>query len=594
MGTFCSYLWDGVYINRSGEVFACCHQKPKPYGNIHDAPLREVVNSKAAMRLRSDSIHGELSCYPNCNLLDKTHSVPWGHEGVRIDYHSLKKLHISFGEACNIRCKMCDNPQRHAANPILLDPELVIRNVDLSPFTTIMIRGGEPLVIRECLEYIDHLEEVGKRYTVLTNGLAISEERAGRLARFAHSVIVSLNGATKQGHESVNIGSRFERVLENIQRMRRARDLIGSKLIIAGHMTITTSNLHEIPLFLRNFRVLGFDRVNFGYVKETVPLYLAEHPQFAAELKKETTEAIRAMQGIDVDTLRLNLLGLWRPGAVSASTKVVPSIISVSPKMTSTNEGTTGGSSAEIPKFGEPVLLSLKNLDKSTRAVAFIRHSERRRESSPANVALDNVPLTPRGLEIARRFGRELPYFCHLSVSHTSIPRSIQTAAEIDAGFRDENPDFGSILAGKDSMFSVIYRGTVDKQLRDAYRASLRGQAFTQLWLDGDVPLTIMRPAKDIITQFIRNVETRIRSAPAGSLHIHIGHDREIEVVRTIIFGGKLADFPTMEFLDGLIFTESDSGQIQAQWRDRITVLDLPKETFTNEFDNPTSSEMPL
>src|SRR5208283_2459398 len=100
---------------------------------------------------------------------------------MRIDYKSLKRLHISFGEACNIRCAMCNNPQNHAANPILLDPKVVIRNVDVTPFMTIMLRGGEPLVLRQCLEYMDYLEEIGKRYTILTNGILIDDSRAQRL-----------------------------------------------------------------------------------------------------------------------------------------------------------------------------------------------------------------------------------------------------------------------------------------------------------------------------------------------------------------------------------------------------------------------------
>ena len=147
--------------------------KPVPYGNIYNAPLTNIVNSSSALQLRSDSLKGELSCYPSCNLLDKEHSFPQSNESMRIDYKSLKRLHISFGEACNIRCVMCNNPQNRAANPIFLDPKVVIRNVDVNPFMTVMLRGGEPLVQRQCLEYIDYLEEIGKRYTILTNGILI-------------------------------------------------------------------------------------------------------------------------------------------------------------------------------------------------------------------------------------------------------------------------------------------------------------------------------------------------------------------------------------------------------------------------------------
>ena len=215
----------------------------------------------------------------------------------------------------------------------------------------------------------------------------------------------------------------------------------------------------------------------------------------------------------------------------------------------------------------------LRNLHKTDRAVAFIRHSERDRARSPADVSLDQVPLTPRGHNLARRFGRELPLFGRLSISHTSIPRSIQTATEVDMGFREVNPGAGSALAGKDSTFSVIYRGTVDKKLRDAYRVSMRGQAFTQLWLDGQVPPTIMRPARETITRFLGDMAARICGSPEGSLHIHVGHDREIEVVRTALWGGRLSDYPLMDFLDGLLFSSTHDGGVQVSWRDKMTNL---------------------
>jgi len=575
MRTFCSYLWEGIYINRSGEVFACCHQKPIPFGNIHDAPLAELVNSPSALRLRADSLGGELSCYPSCNLLDKARSVPSGFERERIDYDSLRLLHISFGEACNIRCVMCDNPQRHRANPILLDPKLVIRNVDLTPFTTVILRGGEPLVLRECLEYMDHLERVGKRYTILTNGILIDDKRAYRLAKHAHNVVVSLNGATKEGHESVNRGSRFEIVLENVQRMRRVRDSLGSEMILTGHMTITTSNIHEVPLFLRSFREFGFDRVNFGYVKETVPPYLATHPEFAERLAEETSAAMREVGEHDVDALRLKLLGLWRAVQTAGMTPSAPAAPAVRllPMVSQEILAMNNGGSALEPIVGDPVLDALREMDRESRVIAFIRHSERGKGPLPADAGMDHVPLTPRGLELARRFGQQLPAFRHTSVSHTSIVRSIQTATEIDAGFRESNPDSESILIGKDPIFSVIYRGTVDKTLRDAYRASLRGQAFAQMWLDGEVPGTIMRPPKETIARFLADIEARVLNERSGRLRVHIGHDREIEVVRTALLGGRLGDYPMMEFLDGLVFYSRGEGPTWVRWRNHVVEL---------------------
>ena len=470
---------------------------------------------------------------------------------------------------------MCNNPQNHAANPILLDPKVVIGSVDVNPFMTVMLRGGEPLVQRQCLEYMDYLEEIGKPYTILTNGILIDYARAQRLAEHAHSVIVSLNGATKEGHESVNIGSCFERVVENVKRMKRARDSLGSKLIITGHMTITTSNIHEVPLFICIFKKLGFDRVNFGYEKETVPSYLASHLEFAKRLREETSAAMQEVDEFDVDALRLELLGLWQPASIGkiSSSCLGLNTVELSPPLDGGVVGTFDISAAQQTIIGDSILDTLRKIDQQCSVIAFVRHSEREKAPSPTMVDADDVPLTKRGIEPAHRFGRNLQAYAHVSVSHTSIFRSIQTAKEIHAGLQQSNAESNPVLKDRDPIFSVIYRGTINKNLRDSYRAGLRGQAFTQMWLNGEVPRTIMRPAKETIERFLADIETRIRKAPPGSIHIHVGHDREIEVVRTFLLGGGLGDFPMMGFLDGLVFYSQRNTSTRVRWRNRIVEL---------------------
>jgi MoaA/NifB/PqqE/SkfB family radical SAM enzyme len=161
---------------------------------------------------------------------------------------------------------------------------------------------------------MSYLERVGRKYTVLTNGLLIDNTMADRLALHARVVSISLNGATKETHEAVNRGSRFERVLANIARLHSSRERLGAGMVISGRMTITPENIHEIPMFLRNFGELGFDRINFGFVKETVPRFLAAHPDLWSRLSMQTAEAWSEGRTEAVDNLRLRQLGLLGPG----------------------------------------------------------------------------------------------------------------------------------------------------------------------------------------------------------------------------------------------------------------------------------------
>ena len=75
-------------------------------------------------------------------------------------------------------------------------------------------------------------------------------------------------------------------------------------------MTITIPALSEIPLFLKTYKELGFDRINFGYDRDTVPTYLQDHPEFTAALRNEITSAMSVADCSKIDSLRLSQLGL--------------------------------------------------------------------------------------------------------------------------------------------------------------------------------------------------------------------------------------------------------------------------------------------
>lgn len=317
MGTFCPQLRDGCYIDRTGEVYACCTMRSVSYGNIHEASLRELVNRPPVRQARRESLSGTLSCYTLCNLFDKTAKSSSAELATVVGYAQLRRLHISFGQACNIHCVMCNHPEVHNRNPIVLGARVVIDRVEITPFTTIVLQGGEPLYVPECLEYMSYLEATSKPYTILTNGLLIDDAMAQRLARHAACVKVSLNGASAIGHEAVNRGSSFRRVVGNVVRLHEARSQLRTEMILMGHMTITTENIVEVPQFIRSLNWLGFDRVDFGYVKETVPLYLAANPGFRDDLCREVMNAIAEVGPSRVDPLRLAMIGLFDEPASS-------------------------------------------------------------------------------------------------------------------------------------------------------------------------------------------------------------------------------------------------------------------------------------
>ncbi len=230
--------------------------------------------------------------------------------GGRADYDSMTYLHLNFGEKCNISCIMCKQRARYLKNPWILDPDILTKNIDVTPFKDIIIQGGEPLVIPECIRYLDYLGSVGKKYTLLTNGLLIDNATADRLSRDAKTVCISLNAASREVHEFVNRGSSWQKIMDNIQRLIEARRRNGTDMEVWGRMTITTYSLHEIPKFLQEWENLGFDHINFGYDRDTVLTFLAAKPEFTARLQEDTTDSLMGKDLAKMDIHRLKQLGL--------------------------------------------------------------------------------------------------------------------------------------------------------------------------------------------------------------------------------------------------------------------------------------------
>ncbi len=310
--TYCPDLWNGFALNRRGDVFNCCHLKPFRIGNIHDTELRKLVNTPEMREYRRKSLNGELECFHRCNLVQENVSPKDFNTKTEVEYDDLRRLHISFGEACNIRCVMCNHPERHARESVILDSSVVEENIDITPFEDILIQGGEPLFIKSCLDYMAYLETMKKKYILLTNGLLIDKTMAHRLANNAKIVSISINAATKETHEAINVGSDFGRVLSNIEKLRRAREQADSSMILCGRMTLTVDNLDEIPMFLTQYRAMGFDVINFGYDRNTVPSYLDDNQGFKKTLRKKIMRSLGNARIEEIDLKRLRQLDLMR------------------------------------------------------------------------------------------------------------------------------------------------------------------------------------------------------------------------------------------------------------------------------------------
>ena len=301
----CSQVHDSLYIDDRGDVFACCHSKPGVVGNIYKSTLKEIYNSDSLKRFRQREIDGTLACVKNCNLRQTAIKS----ETVERDYHEdLRYLKVLFSERCNIKCIMCN--QDHMSK-LELDDEKLVNNVEIPrSCDSIVLQGGETLILRSAKRFFDHCAAHGSKVSLLTNGTAMSEEMAKKIALHCECINFSLNGATKETHEIVNAGSKFDKVLRNLRRVIQAKRELNGNVKIWGHMTIVPANVHEITEFIRKQTEFGFERINFGFDTSVLGLF-AEKPAMKADLSIAIkAEIAKASHKDRIDTARLHMLGL--------------------------------------------------------------------------------------------------------------------------------------------------------------------------------------------------------------------------------------------------------------------------------------------
>lgn len=312
--TYCPRLWDSAYVDQNGNVFACCYGQPAAFGNIHQETMQSIwQNSRRLKLLRWMARNRSLHCTYNCNLITpaekKTPAIPQ----QPLPYPET--IRLLLGERCNVACTMCW--QNHK-DPHIIDTNLVKSAIDWEKVKDIELQGGEVLLMREGRELFLWLnQEMRKKVDLITNGTLLSDTWAEHLVRGSQWVQVSVNAATQAVHERVNIHSRFERVIANIQKMVRLKRELGTDVEIIYKYTIIPDNIHEIDAAIAYANQIGCNKIAFGY-DLSVPGYLDNHPELRSSLRQQLKSRLAMQLPIEIERIRLEYLGLLDTQQVSS------------------------------------------------------------------------------------------------------------------------------------------------------------------------------------------------------------------------------------------------------------------------------------
>jgi len=183
-------------------------------------------------------------------LLDAARCLGWRTLIVRIDTNNV----------CNCRCKMCPSA-------VDLPPKspLFLSLSDFRELATLVLpraRGlylscaFEPMLTPRFETYLDAVPAYHVPFVSLcTNGQRLTAEVVSALIRNKiHEIIFSVDGATAPTYEGIRIGARFDRLMENLERLVKEKQRQGSRRpALRFNYTVSGDNEHEIEPFVLNF-----------------------------------------------------------------------------------------------------------------------------------------------------------------------------------------------------------------------------------------------------------------------------------------------------------------------------------------------------
>jgi len=237
----------------------------------------------------------------------------------RVQYPRPGPWRITFDtnpDDCNLRCVMCEEHSPYSTQQTKRRATgIPNRRMDITLIRRVLedARGtplreiipstmGEPLLYEHFDEILELCREFNVKLNLTTNGTFPrrgARAWAERIVPVSSDVKLSWNGASRQTHESIMLGARWEHVVENARTFIAVRDdhaaAGGDYCRVTFQATFLEANIDELPDMVRLAASLGVDRVKGHHL-------WVHFDQIEAESLRRTPNAIERWNRTVKDT----------------------------------------------------------------------------------------------------------------------------------------------------------------------------------------------------------------------------------------------------------------------------------------------------
>jgi len=126
---------------------------------------------------------------------------------------------------------------------------------------------GEPLMNKDIIHFVSYAKSHSSTVKLITNGYFLNEEiTKGILEYRLDNISPSIASVDKENYEKIRKGGDFERVVSNLKDLLRRRKESRARTHVVVNMTLSTSNITELPDAISFFGKMGVDLIDFLYV----------------------------------------------------------------------------------------------------------------------------------------------------------------------------------------------------------------------------------------------------------------------------------------------------------------------------------------
>ena len=219
-------------------------------------------------------------------------------------------------DICNLKCIMCEEHSPHSRRqaerraagkrprvmPIDLIRRVIAEGARRGLREVIPSTMGEPLLYGHFDEILAICREHDIKLNLTTNGTFPrlgAREWASRIVPVTSDVKISWNGASKETQEQIMLGTRWEKVLENVRTFIEVRDAHaasgGNQCRVTLQLTFLETNVAELADIVRLAIDFGVDRVKghhlWAHFDAIQPLSMRRSPEAIRRWNETVIEA---------------------------------------------------------------------------------------------------------------------------------------------------------------------------------------------------------------------------------------------------------------------------------------------------------------